>query len=198
VSATTPTSAPDDPRADHELVAAVALGDTRAFAALYQRHKVFVTRVARRFSSSDDDALDALQQTFTTFLAQFPAFRLDERAKLSTYLYPVVKNICLARARAQRVHHRDTSTLPPDDAAAMADTRALSRRPDDDTTRALADALSRLPEAQRETLLMRCVDEMTPDETAAALGVPVGTIKSRLHYALAALRADPVLGSLFE
>jgi len=55
----------------------------------------------------------------------------------------------------------------------------------------LAAALGVLPELHKEVLLMRVVDEMSMAEIAAALSIPVGTVKSRLHHALAALRADP-------
>ncbi|MEW6249269.1 MAG: sigma-70 family RNA polymerase sigma factor, partial [Planctomycetota bacterium] len=54
----------------------------------------------------------------------------------------------------------------------------------------LAGVLADLPEGQREVLLMRYVDELTLVEIAEALGIPLGTVKSRLHAAIAALRAD--------
>ena len=56
---------------------------------------------------------------------------------------------------------------------------------------ALRAAVASLPEGQREVLLMRFVDDMSMNEIALALSIPVGTVKSRLHNALAALRADP-------
>ena len=51
--------------------------------------------------------------------------------------------------------------------------------------------MGRLPDGQREVLLMRVVDDMAVAEIALALGIPEGTVKSRLHHALAALRDDP-------
>ncbi len=62
----------------------------------------------------------------------------------------------------------------------------------------LAVVLSRLPGPQREVLLMRAVDGMTLGEIAAALDIPVGTVKSRLHHALATLRADDRTRRHFE
>ena len=55
-----------------------------------------------------------------------------------------------------------------------------------------------LPEAQREVLLMRFVDGLTLAEIAEALAIPLGTVKSRLHNALRALRDDPRVREYFE
>jgi RNA polymerase sigma-70 factor (ECF subfamily) len=60
----------------------------------------------------------------------------------------------------------------------------------DDQRSDLAAALSALPDEQREVLLMRFVDDMSLQEVAAALNIPVGTVKSRLHRALRMLRDD--------
>jgi RNA polymerase sigma-70 factor (ECF subfamily) len=58
--------------------------------------------------------------------------------------------------------------------------------------------LAALPEAQREVLLMRFVDGMSLQEIAAALSIPEGTVKSRMHNALSALKSDPCVRSYFE
>ena len=70
---------------------------------------------------------------------------------------------------------------------------------DADTGRAqLAGVLAGLPEAQREVLMLRFVDGLSLSEIAAALDVPLGTVKSRLHNALSALRQDERTRELFE
>ncbi|HEX5047019.1 MAG TPA: sigma factor, partial [Gammaproteobacteria bacterium] len=87
-----------DPRSDDELVAACNVGDadeaTRAFEALYRRHRDFVLRVARRFTRDRELALDALQETFAYLLRKFPpaGSGLVLTARLQTLLYPVAKN----------------------------------------------------------------------------------------------------------
>ena len=58
--------------------------------------------------------------------------------------------------------------------------------------------MAALPEPQREALLMRFVDDMSLAEIAAALSIPVGTVKSRLHNSLAALRRDPRTRAFFD
>ena len=62
----------------------------------------------------------------------------------------------------------------------------------------LSAALAILPEEQRETLLMRFLDDMSLDDIAEALEIPPGTVKSRIHNALAKLRADPRTCRYFE
>ena len=62
----------------------------------------------------------------------------------------------------------------------------------------LAAVLSRLPEAHREVLLMRFVDDLKIHEIAEALSIPSGTVKSRLHNGLQMLRDDPLARRYFE
>src|SRR5688500_13279504 len=80
---------PADPRSDLELVAALNGGDVSAFNGLYYRYRDWVVRLAARFTGSDDDALDVLQETFSYVLRKFPGFRLT--SAMTTFLYPVVK-----------------------------------------------------------------------------------------------------------
>ena len=166
---------------------AINRGDPAAFEALYLRHRDWIVRLARRFTGNREDALDVLQETFVYWLRKFPGFRLS--ASVTTFLYPVVKNLSLGvRRKAKRLvsddNALDTLAAPPEEPAAS--------RAD------LAAVLADLSEAQRETLLMRFVDAMSLDEIAAALGVPLGTVKSRLHNALQTLRSDPRTRSYFQ
>jgi RNA polymerase sigma-70 factor (ECF subfamily) len=72
---------------------------------------------------------------------------------------------------------------------------SASDQPDVD---ALSFARSRLSVPHRQVVLMRFVDDLQLDEIAALLGVPVGTVKSRLHHALSSLREDPRTRALLE
>jgi RNA polymerase sigma-70 factor (ECF subfamily) len=108
---------------------------------------------------------------------------------MKTFLYPVVKNLSIAARRKSRRLQLDSDVL---DTIAAPDEAPPPGRVE------LAAALSMLPGIHREVLLMRFVDNMTLDEMAAALGIPVGTVKSRLHDALAALREDDRTRGYFE
>jgi len=176
-----------DPRTDPELIDAANRGDPAAFETLYYRYRDWVVRLARRFTGNREDALDVLQETFAYWLRKFPGFHLT--SSVTTFLYPAVKNLSLGiRRKAKRLVSDDAAL---DAAPAPAEQAATSRAD-------LAAVLAALPEAHRETLLMRFVDGMSLDDIAAALGIPLGTVKSRLHNALHTLRSDPRTKAYFQ
>jgi len=174
-----------DPRNDQQLVAAINAGDLRAFDALYYRYRDWVVRLARRFTGNGEDALDVVQETFSYVFRKFPGFHL--RAQFTTFLYPVVRNLSLAAVRKRRGGGGEEVILG---------VPAPQEKPGGPGE--LGIVLAGLPTGQREVLLMRFVDGMSLDEIAKALGIPVGTVKSRMHNALAALRADPRTRDYFD
>jgi len=89
-----------DARSDEALVDAANQGEAAAFEALYYRHRDWVVRLAWRFTADREDALDVLQETFAYFAKKFPGFRL--RAKVTTFLYPVVRNLSMNIRRKRR------------------------------------------------------------------------------------------------
>jgi RNA polymerase sigma-70 factor (ECF subfamily) len=163
---------------DQELIAAIGRGDTPSFESLYHRHKEFVWRTALRVCNGNEHAaLDVSQETFA-WLLQRCRKRLTLTAKLSTFLYPAIRNIAHTRRRRTR---REVLGDVPDQPAAAKDTAP------DCLERLVAD----LPDGQREVLLLRFVEDMSLLEIASSLEIPTGTVKSRLHHALATLRERP-------
>ena len=165
---------------DHELIELANRGDSEAFEALYYHYRDWVYRLAWRFTGNRADALDVLQETFAYLLGKFPGFELT--AAMTTFLYPVVRHTSLAIRRKNRRFASDEETL--------GELVAPASQQDERSRSELTAVLVALPEAQREILLMRFVDGMSLREIAAALDVPLGTVKSRLHHALQALRND--------
>ena len=143
---------------------------------LYLRHRDFVVRVAQRICGDDHDTLDVLQETFLYVLKKGRALEL--RARFTTFLFPVVRNLALQRRRRREA-------VLADEAEGAADADWPVRRDD------LVAALGGLPPEQQQAVLLRFVDGLSLAEVAEVQGVPVGTAKSRLHQALAALRDDP-------
>ena len=165
---------------DQELIKLVNKGDPAAFERLYYRYRDWVYRLAWRFTGNRPDALDVLQETFTYLLGKFPGFELT--ASMTTFLYPVVRHVSLTiRSKSSRFESEEQILNEP---AAPASEETEHYRTE------LAAVLVVLPDEQREVLLMRFVDDMSLQEIAAALTIPVGTVKSRLHNALQALRKD--------
>lgn len=173
----------DDARSDAELVDAARAGDERAFDVLYYRHRDWVARLARRFTGDDADALDVLQEVFAYLARRIGTLKLT--ARLTTLLYPAVKHRALELRRKRARAGGVGLDAAPDPPAATGAARSSA-----DSRDALRSAIACLPEPQREAVLMRFLDGMTLEEIAAALAIPIGTVKSRLHHAIAALRAD--------
>ena len=179
-----PKKGPFDHLSDEDLVAICndgAAGDAvTAFNALYRRHKEYVVRVALRFLHDPDAALDVLQETFSYLLGKFPPHGpgITLSARLTTYLYPVAKNnaITLLRKSRRTGEGTDPDTLP----SAQVDA-------DDDLGRMLLE----LPAERREVLTLRFVDDLSLQEIADVLSIPLGTVKSRLHSAVKQLRESP-------
>jgi len=163
---------------DEELLQRANGGDPDAFGVLYRRYREWVHRLAWRCTGNEQDALDVLQETFIYLLQKLPDLRLT--ASLTTFLYPVVRHLSW---NLRRRHH------PEADEEVLL---ALPAPASPSAPRAeLAAALTALSEEQREVVLLRFLDDMSLEEIAAALDVPTGTIKSRLHRALEILRHDP-------
>lgn len=176
--------APDN-RTDIELVDAINVGDQDAFAVLYHRYKDWVTGLAFRFTGNHDDALDVLQETFAYVVRKFPGFELT--AQMTTFLYPAVRNLSIA---ARKKRQRATSRGENLDLFPQKNQEDTTARDD------FSEMLNSLSDAHREILLMRFVDDMTQPEIAAALELPLGTVKSRLHHAVQAVRNSPAAAAL--
>jgi len=166
---------------DQQLIELINKGDFDAFETLYYRYRDWVYNLAWRFTGNQDQALDVLQETFTYLLKKFPGFKLT--ARMTTFLYPVVKHISLTiRSKDRRIVSGD-EILDEIPAPVFIDI--------DDSRAELASVLAGLPAQQREILLMRFVDDMTLQDIAAAIDIPIGTVKSRFYTALQTLRQNP-------
>jgi RNA polymerase sigma-70 factor (ECF subfamily) len=163
---------------DAELVAAHVAGDSHAFAELVRRHRDRLWAVALRTLGDREEAADAVQEALLSAFRRADTFRGD--AAVTTWLHRIVVNACLDRARRRAV--RPTTPLgeldPPqrgDDVAAAEQRLDVSR------------ALAQIPEAQRLALVLVDMEGLPVSETAAILGVPEGTVKSRCARGRAAL-----------
>ena len=184
----------DDP--DRPLVERAIAGDESAFEALVRSHQRGVYNLAYRLLGNREDALDAAQDAFLRCYRALPRFRGD--AAFRTWLLGIAINVCRTRLTgAARRQQRRTQDLT------RADSRTGERVPLDlpdpgpgpesaahagELRGALAHALAGLSPDHREVLLLREVGELEYDEVAAALGCALGTVKSRIARARAALR----------
>ena len=180
-----------DPRDDDLAIARrIAAGDRAAFIELMRRHNRRLYRLARATLRDDAEAEDALQEAYLAAYRSIAQFRGD--ANLATWLSRMVLNECLGRlrksARRQNVipivaYEDDMATTTPDvrevpeQAFARAEMRALIER-----------KLDALPEDFRTVFVLRAVEELSVEETAACLGIPEATVRSRHFRARSLLR----------
>jgi RNA polymerase sigma-70 factor (ECF subfamily) len=165
---------------DQELIELANKGDPDAFEALYLRYRDWVYRLAWRFTGNRADALDVLQETFTYLLGKFPGFELT--AAMTTFLYPVVRHVSFTIRRKSSRFTSEEEIL--NELAAPKSEESEQYRSE------LSAVLIVLSDEHREVLIMRFVDDMSLQEIAAVLEIPLGTVKSRLHNALHLLRND--------
>jgi len=180
-----------DRRSDRDLVELCNRGSrdeaVGAFESLYRRHRDYVTRVALRFGADREAAVDVLQETFLYLLKKFPhtGEGLVLTAQLRSLLYPVAKNLTLSTLR-QHGRLDDSEEFDPDRLPAPNAADPAERDP-----ARLSSALARLSPERREVLLLRFVDDMSLQDIADTLSIPLGTVKSRLHLAVRELRDSP-------
>jgi RNA polymerase sigma-70 factor (ECF subfamily) len=171
---------------DADLIRA-SLATGEAFAGLFDRHAPAVHRyLARRAGTAAAD--DLLAQTFLVAFEGRDRYELD-RADALPWLYGIATNV-LRRARRDevRLYRALARTGTDPDVASPAD--GVAARVDAAAaTATLAGVLAELPAGDRDVLLLVAWGGLRQDEVAAALGLPAGTVKSRLHRARSRLRA---------
>ena len=181
------------PERESDLIERARRGDVSAFESLVRAYQAIAFRTAWIASGGADDAEDAAQEGFMKAFAALPRFRPD--APFRPWLLTIVANE--ARNRRRSANRREALALRVPEATAGAP--AFEPSPEaailaTERRTALLDALQRLSDADREVISFRYLLELSEAEAAAALGIPVGTAKSRLSRALDRLRvvmADP-------
>lgn len=164
----------DRAAADATLIDRFRSGDTGAFNELMAAHEDRVFGICLRIMREREAALDATQETFITVFRK--ADKFTGRSAFSTWLYRVAVNTCYDALR--RTRRRPTQPLPehtdPADNSAADEFTAAELRPD------LEAALQSLPLEFRSAVVLVDLHGLPLDEASDVLGVPIGTIKSRL------------------
>jgi len=171
----------DPAPSDEELVRLTAAGERRAFEALVARHEVALFRYASRTCGSPRDAEDALQDGLLAAWRGAAGFRGEAAAR--TWLFQVVIHACRRRQRRRSGEPARHAELAAAEALPSGERGADERVADAELARALEEALAELPDEAREVLLLRDVEGLAGEEAAAALGIGLAAMKSRLHRA---------------
>jgi RNA polymerase sigma-70 factor (ECF subfamily) len=167
----------DADQPDGALASRAAAGDRRALETLLERHVDRVHAVCRRALGDPEDALDATQEALIAVARGIGSF--DGRSAFTTWLYRVATNAALdeGRRKARRPEPVDPAEAP----AGASPEDAVGARLDIDA------ALRDLPEEFRVAVVLRDLCDLDYADIAAVLGVPAGTVRSRIARGRAAL-----------
>ena len=180
---------------DEQLMARYQAGDAAAFETLLRRHRAGVLTFLARMVGDRTRAEDLMQETFLKVVKG--ARTWQSQAKFSTWLYTIARNLCIDLARREKFRKADSldaaagkdedgrplvETIPGD--AASPDRGAENAR----MRLVIERAIAALPDDQREVFVLREYSGVPFKDIAELVGAPENTVKSRMRYALEALR----------
>lgn len=174
----------DEAGEDARIVRAAA-GDRDAAGRIVREHYGWVFGLAARLLGGRGEAADVSQEAFVLLLKILP--RWEPRAKVSTWMYRTVLNLC-RRAGARRPPPPGLARVPP---FAPAPDSAMHRA---EAEAGLAEAIDRLPERMREAIVLVYLKQSSPGEAASLLGVSPDTVRSQLSQGIRRLRAHLIPG----
>ena len=181
---------------DTMLISRCKKADIAAFNEIVARYKEKIYRYVYRMTASAEDAEDLTQEVFVRMYTGIGGFRRD--ASLSTWLFRIAGNLCTdAFRRGKNTRHNISLDAPISDAdgdtATGRGVADMSAAPDvlwgrKELSAQIEAALLELPLKQRSAVILHDVEGLAYEEIARTEGVPLGTVKSRIFHARAALR----------
>jgi RNA polymerase sigma-70 factor (ECF subfamily) len=176
---------------DREAVRRVQAGDADAFEPLVEKYKRKVFRLAYQVLRDQEEALDTAQEAFVKAFRALPAFKGD--SAFYTWLFRITMNVALdrRRQRAARAKSLGAEDVPPEEWERTAVT--TDPDPEDVATSAerrdrIRKGLDSLSEHHRAIIILSDIEGLQYREIAEVLGIPMGTVMSRLHHARKRLR----------
>jgi RNA polymerase sigma-70 factor (ECF subfamily) len=177
---------PDDDR----LIAECRQGRTAAFGELVRRYQDRLFNTVYRMVDNAEDALDVVQDAFVSAYQSLDSFKGD--AQFFTWLYRIAINTAITLKRRQRVAYSIRSSRSEDRSVDPIDTSDYSRPEHGlekaDEERRVQEALNRLSSEHKTVLVLKDIEGHKYEEMAEMLGVPIGTVRSRLHRARLEMR----------
>lgn len=172
---TTPNLPPHDDSYEQWLVVRAQAGEEQAMTELVERWAPALARHAMRFTQDADGARDVAQEAWLAIVKGID--RLDDPACFRRWAYRIVERRSVDWVRRRVRRRESTQPLAEDPTAPETDSAAADR------VEQVRRVLRQLPDRDRVLLAMHYADQMPLSEIADAAGLPVGTVKSRLHHA---------------
>jgi RNA polymerase sigma-70 factor (ECF subfamily) len=167
---------------DYTLMRAIQKGDMVAFSSMVDRYKNRLLNVIGRMLSSSEEAEDIVQETFVRVYQHRQSFNFKHC--FSTWIYTIALNLARNELRKRKkFKFFEISEMQGNEKEFAVDAKIPSRLP-----QVLDKAIRGLPEKYRVAFILRDVEEMPYEEVAKVLGVPLGTVKSRVNRARLMLR----------
>jgi RNA polymerase sigma-70 factor (ECF subfamily) len=173
-----------------DLIARFQKGQPRAFEALYDRYKDYVYRVSFFVLRNQQEAEDAVQETFLDLLKALPNYDIHGSARFETWLYRVTVNRSRMRLRRKSIPSEEWDDVEerlerlPIFSEEQPEQVILTR----DRAAQLWHAVDSLPDTHRIPVLLRYQENLSYEEIANIIGISIGTVKSRLYNAHAKLK----------
>jgi RNA polymerase sigma-70 factor, ECF subfamily len=180
---------------DQELIKQLQAGSLDALGELYDRYRQLVFRTALAITGDQDAASDLLQDVFLR-LFRF-ADRIDLQRPLQPWLYRMTANLAYTWLKRDRRWLRPLENLADWLASSTRNLTHEAVESIDDWDR-LQRAVASLPISQRVVVVLYYLDDLSLQEISDILEIPVGTVKSRLHYGRLTLKKDLSLNALIE
>ena len=181
------------PLTDYSLVERCRGNDEAAFSEVVARYKAKIYNYIYRMTGSADDAEDLTQEVFIRMYTSIDSFR--GQSSLNTWLFRIAGNLCIDRFRRTKNRIPAYSLDEPvgEDAAPTHEVADRTYEPhrlleNVEMAEQIQDALAKLPEKLRATLLLHDIEGLPYEEIAQVVGCPLGTVKSRLFNARMQLR----------
>lgn len=180
--------------ADTALVLRAQANDRAAFNEIVLRYKGKVFNYISRMVHHAPDAEDLTQETFVRAYMSIRSFQ--SRASLNTWLFRIATNLCIDYSRKQKTHVQASSLSHENDEDGMEAQREIPDQAFDpqrlllnkELGHCLDDALRQLPDKLRTAILLYDIEGLSYEEIAGIVDCPLGTVKSRIFNARAALR----------
>ena len=174
------------PNNEKTLIQRAKEGNHDAFAALVDEHQRYVYNLALRVVKDENEALDLTQETFVRAWTALPNFK--GKSQFRTWLYRIVTNLCYNRLPNLR---RSLNDLGDDVMENIPETNfnnPVQEFESNETRRYLHEAIEGLDEKYRLLITLRYQDELSYDEIASTLNLPLGTVKTGIFRAKEQLR----------
>lgn len=165
---------------DQDIISRILAGEQQAYAMLLRRYRDRVMTLALRMLGDRSDAEEAAQDAFIRAFRSLHGF--EHRARFSTWLYRITYNVCASRLARRRLV---TTPLDLDDGQEPADETlpADLEMERDELQRAVASAINRLRPEYAGMITLFYLHQQSHEEITAITGLPLGTVKTRLHRA---------------